>query len=122
VRRTKRDSRVRVLYVFGSRAGGIAHPEADLDLAVWTSDGFRWQDLYGLRGAVTRELHSDRVDMVWLNRSDPALAFQVLKTGRVLFARDPDQLNDFELKAKQRFWDYGVRLRRHRRDRDGIPA
>ena len=121
-RLVRRDARVRALYLFGSRAVEGGSSESDPDLAIWTTSDFRWQDLYDLRGSVTHAVGSERVDVVWLNRCDPVTAFQVLKTGRTLTVRDVDEVNDLELRAKRRFWDYGVRLRMHVRDRHGLPA
>jgi len=114
------DVRIRALYLFGSRGRGARDVQADVDLAIWTSEEFTWTDLYELRGRITSALRSERVDLVWLNKAEPVMAFQVLKTGRALMFRDVDELNALELRMKQRFWDHAVYLRGRRRRRRGV--
>jgi predicted nucleotidyltransferase len=114
---------VQAAYLFGSRAGRSALPASDIDLAIWTDNTFVWQDFYELRAQITGRLRSERVDLVWLDRADPVFPFQVLATGRLLFYRDPDRLNERELNAIHQFRDYRLYLERRRRWRiDGLPA
>ena len=119
----REDVRVEAAYLFGSRAGRAALPASDIDLAIWTDHTFVWQDLYELRARITGTLRTERVDLVWLDRADSVFPFQVLATGRMLFCRDPDRLNERELNAIHRFRDYRLYLERRRRWRiDGLPA
>ncbi|WP_156095567.1 type VII toxin-antitoxin system HepT family RNase toxin [Thermodesulfobacterium commune] len=89
------------------------------DLAFYTTKDFSWKDSYQLYGELTSSLRSDRVDLVWLNRANPVLQFEVIKYGKVLFYRDADILNDYELKAKKNFYDYALYLEKHRRINKG---
>jgi len=113
---------VEAAYLFGSRTERTGSLASDLDLAIWTDRVFAWQDLYDLRGRITGALHSERVDLVWLDRADAVFPFQILATGRMLFCRDPVCLNARELEAKHRFRDYRLYLKRRRGWRqDGLP-
>lgn len=103
-------------YLFGSRIRK-SDPSSDIDIAICTSRDFSWEDYYVLYGKMSQALGSDRVDLVWLNEADPILGFEVLKNGKVLFYKDPDLLNDFELKFKKRYYDYVLYLNKHRRNR-----
>jgi uncharacterized protein YutE (UPF0331/DUF86 family) len=85
------------------------------DLAFYTTKDFSWKDSYQLYGELTSSLRSDRVDLLWFNRANPVLQFEVIKYGKVLFYRDAETLNDYELKAKKNFYDYALYLEKHRR-------
>lgn len=112
------DARVSAAYLFGSRAAGSEARLSDIDIAVFTSGNFVWDDYYTLYGDLTRNLHSDRVDMVWLNKAEPVLGFEIIKTGKLLFFRNADILNESELTAKRKYYDYVLYLNKHRRHRD----
>lgn len=101
------------MYLFGSRAADRTDPEADFDFAILTTPSFGWDDLFRLHVPLKSALESGRFDIVWLNRADPVIAFEVTASGRCLWFRDTETLNDFELKARKRFWDYSIYLKKH---------
>lgn len=107
------DQRILIAYLFGSRANG-SEKSFDIDIAIYTSGDFLWEDYHLLYGELTKKLHSDRLDIIWLNNAEPILSFEVIRNGRVLFFRDADRLNDFELKAKKRYYDYALYLNKRR--------
>lgn len=118
----RQDERIRVLYLFGSRRADLAggpdqsrpQPDSrDLDLGVVTSRDFAWEDYYILLEELGGRIRSDRLDLIWLNEADPVMAFQVIRDGSVLLYRDAEELNDFERKAKHRFYDYRIYLKQH---------
>jgi predicted nucleotidyltransferase len=129
------DPRIRVAYLFGSRRRDFSADDAepsgpertsedfrDIDLGIVTDGKFTSSDYYVLIERLGGVLHSDRVDLVWLNASEPIIAFEVIRDGIVLFYRDADELNEFERRAKHRYYDYKVYLRKHRaarKERDG---
>ena len=45
------------------------------------------------------------------------LSFMVIKTGKVMFFRDEEILNDFEVKAKKRYYDYQLYLKKREKER-----
>lgn len=114
----KNNPQILTSYIFGSRAGGKYTESSDIDIAVYTSENFSWEDYYMLYGELTKKLHSDRLDLVWLNKAEPLLSFEIIKTGKILFFRDADLFNNFELKAKKKYYDHVLYLNKHRRYRE----
>lgn len=114
----KEDPRILIVYLFGSRAKDTNKISSDIDIAIYTSTDFSWQDYYLLYGNLTKRLRSDRLDLVWLNRAEPILSFDVIKNGKVLFFNNADILNDFELKARKRYYDYALYLKKRRSRRE----
>lgn len=106
-----------IVYLFGSSLKDKNKSASDIDVAIYTSSDFSWQDYYLLYGELTKALHSDRIDLVWLNRADPILKFEIIKNGKVLYFKEADLLNDFELKAKKNYYDYVIYLNKRRRSK-----
>ena len=106
------DSRILAAYLFGSRARDGDHPESDIDLAFHADNSFTWNDYYLLWRSISKALHSDRFDLLWLDTASPDIVFDVIKFGRHVFHRNDETLNQFELYAKKRFWDYKIYLRK----------
>lgn len=111
----KRDKKVFLLYLFGSRATGHDKSTSDIDFAFFSSKDFSWNDYYLLHGSITKILGTDRANFLWLNKADPVITFEVIATGRILYYKDTDTLNDFELKARKNYYDYKFYLEKHRR-------
>lgn len=107
--------KVLVFYLFGSRATGGATSESDIDFAFLSSKDFSWEEYYSLRGRLSGVLGTDRFNLLWLNKADPIITFEVIAMGRPLYFKDPETLNDFELRAKKRYYDYKNYLERRRR-------
>lgn len=105
------DSRILAAYLFGSRAREEDHPESDIDLAFHADQYFKWNDYYLLWRNISKALHSDRFDLLWLDTASPDIVFDVIKCGKLVFHRDDESLNNFELYSKKRFWDYRIYLR-----------
>ncbi len=104
-------------YLFGSRAHE-GETSSDVDIAFYTSKDFTWEDYYRLYGKISQAIRSDRIDLVWLNEADPILSFEAIKYGKVLFYKDAELLNDFELKNKKKYYDHVLYLKKHRRNRE----
>ncbi|QAA76361.1 MAG: hypothetical protein BIP78_0595 [Candidatus Bipolaricaulis sibiricus] len=94
-------------YLFGSCAQGAMRPDSDVDIAV-VLDG-SGEELYerfrrlivGVRDA----LGTERFDLLLLNRAPPTLKFDVITTGKLLYAESEERLNDFEADAFRRYLD-----------------
>ena len=109
---------VDLLYLFGSAARmleGEGIPE-DLDLAFVAGPR---SDFFGFAAALARVLRSDRVDLVDLGAASPVFAFEVVRTGRLLYRRSVERENAFELALAGRYRDEVVRLRRWSASRAG---
>ncbi len=93
---------LRLLVLFGSTAKGRAGRRSDVDLGVQCD---RAADLDGLHVAIASRLRTERVDLVDLRRAGPLLAFEVARTGRVLFERRPGAFREFQSLASRRYSD-----------------
>jgi len=106
------DKDVAGLYLFGSYGRGSQGPTSDIDIAVLLDRGFPSHRLcdkkLGLLSSATRILKTDEVDLVILNQAPPALCFQVLKNGVVLFERNAakDQIIAFKVKTWNTYFDF----------------
>lgn len=119
---TAGDARIQAVYLFGSRAAGAGGVDSDVDLAIYTSERFGWDDLFALRGTLTGLLRSERLDLLWLNHAKGTVAFSVIRDGKLLHYVDADRLNAFERLVTWRFRDRMLYLERRRRRRHGVSA
>lgn len=103
-----------ITYLFGSRITARDNHDSDMDIALFTTNDFSWENYYILYGQLSKKLHSDRLDLAWLNKAEPILCFEIIRNSRILFYRDGDIVNDFESKAKKNFYDYSFYLKRHK--------
>ncbi len=93
-----------VAYLFGSRARGETHARSDVDFAVLfenpSVDAYRslWAELHSVLSPLP-------FDLVELNSADPVLSFRVIREGKPVFFRTAEELNEFELRAWQRYQD-----------------
>lgn len=85
----RRLERLMGIYCFGSRSQGTANRESDLDLAVLTETYVDPVKLWDVSGELASSLDLD-VDLLDLRASSTVMQFQVLTTGRRLWARDID--------------------------------
>jgi predicted nucleotidyltransferase len=91
-----------LLVLFGSAVRGTAGARSDVDLAVRCS---AVADLDGLYRVLAPRLGTSRLDLVDLRRAGPLLAFEVARSGRVLFERHPGAFCEFQSLASRRYCD-----------------
>lgn len=103
-------------YLFGSVARNQASHLSDVDIAVLLDP-----DL-GSEASVERQLQlmvalddfADReVQVTILNRASPMLAYQVVKDGILLYERDPDDREAFEVRTMKIYFDVKPMLEFH---------
>jgi len=106
-------------YLFGSVARGTAGPRSDVDIGVVLTSG-QPQDL-GAIGAITN-MHDElegllrrEVDLVVLNGASPDLLHRVLRDGILLFERDHERRIEFEVQARNHYFDMLPTLDLYRR-------
>lgn len=85
----QRLDRLMGIYCFGSRSQGTARPDSDLDLAVLTETYVDPVTLWNISGEIASRLDMD-VDLLDLRAASTVMQFQVITTGRRLWARDID--------------------------------
>ena len=91
-----------LVVLFGSVARGRAGAGSDLDLGVRCSTSADLDELYGV---LAPRLGTSRLDLVDLRRAGPLLAFEIARSGRVLFERRPGAFREFQSLASRRYCD-----------------
>lgn len=76
------------VHAFGSRIGGTAGPDSDLDLAVLVDGPVDPLILWGLSGELA-DLAGCPVDLVDLRSATTVMQYQILTTGERWWAREP---------------------------------
>jgi predicted nucleotidyltransferase len=83
-----KDPSLDLAILFGSMAAGRARPHSDIDIAVYPRQPLDHSALQDLSDRIA--LATGRpVDLVDLSRSEGTLLRQILRTGKVLFAKRP---------------------------------
>ena len=75
------------LYGFGSRFKGVPDPASDLDLAVLVEGGVEPVTLWELAGELAEHIGCE-VDLLDLRAASTVMQYQIVTTGRRLWARD----------------------------------
>lgn len=83
---------------------------SDLDIAVLIDESrlkprSRFRFRLDLIGEATRAWGRPDVDVVLLNEASPLLAYEVVRSGRLLFERDHDARVAFEARTAQHYLD-----------------
>lgn len=106
-------------YLFGSRARDESARGSDLDVAVLLSEGGE-QAVVGplsrLTGSLERAVKVP-VDLVDLRTAPPDLIHRILRDGDLVFDADPRVRVEFEVRARNEYFDVLPYLERYRRYR-----
>lgn len=86
------DEGLRIVLLFGSVVTGKVNKKSDIDLAFLFDKPV---DILALTNRVIRLLHTDNVDVVDLRRASPLLKFSAVKSGILLYEREPGMYNEF---------------------------
>src|SRR5688500_18035952 len=100
---------IQAAFLFGSQASGRARADSDVDVAILidgAASGDARTRLQRTIEALAAYVAADRLDVVILNDAPPALAFQVLKGGKVAFERDRTALHRFRVRTYARHSDF----------------
>ncbi len=95
---------LRLLVAFGSQVTGRTHSASDLDLAVLLDTPQR-DDPLRLMADLQSVFPQYEVDVVWLHRADPLIAWYALRESRLLFG-GPRDLACYQAYAWRRFVEY----------------
>lgn len=99
---------VDLAYLFGSVA---RHGQGnDVDLALWMQDEDKRP--FRLRDTLTDFLGSQRLDIVDLRRASNTLRFEIISSGRLLYAASNQIRLDFELETVRIYHDREIPRRR----------
>lgn len=103
-------------YLFGSTAKGAHDELSDVDVAVLLSstvDAKQALERQVSLSQQTEALSPRKVDLVLLNETSPLLAYQVVRYGRVLYARTRQERNAFEVRTRKIYFDVKPKLQYH---------
>jgi len=101
---------VSLAYLFGSLSRSKEQNGHDVDLAILVQG----DPAFRLREAITECLGTERVDLVDLRHASPVLCFEILRTGRPLYAADEETQERFELATLHLYRDTRPLRRRQR--------
>jgi predicted nucleotidyltransferase len=79
-----------LVYLFGSHAEGTASASSDLDLAVLLP-GYQLSvgELYlKLITDIQKTINTERFDLLLLNNASPVMQYEVVRSGKVIYARN----------------------------------
>ena len=106
VRALQRHPDVVVAYLFGSAARGTSGPLSDIDVAVLLrEDGHGLERRLSLMADLAEATKRERIDVVILNEAPVALAYRVLRDGRLLLSRDERARVEHRVRTVDRYLD-----------------
>ena len=108
---------VKLAYLFGSRVSGHVGASSDYDVGVLLDPD---ADALAATARIAHELaltlHTDRIDVVALNRAPIELAHAIIAQGQVFYQRDNVTRVEYEAQVMSRYGDYLPVLRAQRND------
>lgn len=112
-----RDYPVRFAYLFGSYAKQDTGPLSDIDIAVYLDDSLDEYKRFDLRLELISRMSgifkTDKIDLVILNDIDLALAYRVVKDGKIIYCKDELEQIRFEAKTMSLYFDNQYYYNRH---------
>jgi len=104
------DKDVISLYAFGSLTHDTLKPLSDLDFGILLTDRIdkkqRFQKLLDLIGYFTGFLKTEEIDLIDMRDVSPRIAFNILKSGKLLICNDPSELIDFQENTVRKHLDF----------------
>ena len=98
---------VALAYLFGSYAHGKVRSSSDIDIAILlerTEEGL-YSSYREVMIGIREALGTERFDLLLLNHAPLTLLFEIISQGRLIFCRDEEVLNSFEMDVIRRFQD-----------------
>lgn len=108
---------VLAVYLIGSRARNQARADSDIDLAVVVKNRKK-ANLRQIIGILTEKFPAEKLhlSLVDLNHTSPLFLYQIVKEGRLLFAKEKDFPTFFAAQAMRRYFYDQYRLDTFRRE------
>jgi uncharacterized protein len=105
------------VYLFGSFARGSEHPQSDVDLGLLYAEppGGKLEEQPFLLEAELSEILGRPVQCVVMNLAPADLVHRILKAQHLLLDLDPSRRIQFEVAARNRYFDLKPFLDRYRR-------
>ena len=105
------DPDVIALFAFGSLATGTLKPLSDLDFGILLNNSRldknqRFDKHIQLIGVFNDTFRTDDIDLIILNDAPNRMAFQILKTGKMLACKNTAALTDFRERQVKNYLDF----------------
>ena len=104
------DHDVIALYAFGSLANQTLKPLSDLDFGVLLNGRLgkkqRFEKELELIGVFTDTFQTDEIDLINMNDAPMRMAFEILKTGKILTCKNTQDLIDFRERLVKKYLDF----------------
>lgn len=99
--------RVVLAYLFGSYARDEARTSSDIDIAVLLDceNGQLYLSFKDLMLSIYETLGTERIDLLLLNDSSLSMRFEIISQGKIIYFRDDEELNAFEMNTIRKFQD-----------------
>jgi len=110
VRALDADKDVIALYAFGSLANDALNPMSDLDFGILLNtrldEGRRFDKHIELIGVFTDIFKTDEIDLINMNDAPFRIAFQIIKTGKLLVCGNAGALTRFRERLVKSYLDF----------------
>ena len=103
----KKETRIWVVYLFGSRAREDFTETSDYDFAFLTAETLSLDEQVDLNVSIMKILKSDQVDFVFLEKAPIILKYEVLSEGKIIYKKSDvsdEQLNSIELSVYREYF------------------
>ena len=104
------DQDIAALFLFGSLAYGNLKPLSDLDFGLLLASSMgkkhRFQKHLDLMGFFNDFFKTDEIDLIDMRGVPPRIAFNILKTGKLLICNDSSELIDFQEDTVRKHLDF----------------
>jgi predicted nucleotidyltransferase len=77
-----------LVVLFGSQISGRVSKESDIDVGVYRASGLTLDDKVILSKEFSDLLGSDKIDIAIISSNSPILMYNILETGKVLYAKE----------------------------------
>jgi len=94
-----------LVYLFGSLAE--EKNANDIDLAILFNTKPSYEKITELLERLYKLIGTQRIDIANLNRAGPVFKFNIITSGKLLYMKDVDTVNTFELKVIKEHMDTG---------------
>ena len=116
VEMVKKEQKITLAYLFGSRVEGKVGELSDYDIAILTGRGVAGDFRYRFSSSLCRALNTSKVDPIILNSAPIELAYNVISTGKLIYQQSAYERVEFEANTLSRYFDHLPVLRRQRKE------